>query len=116
MALAFPKSGRQTEGMIELTEPQTWATIGVLGAALLGTITVVTNVLMRTITVKIGSTRNEIGSLRNEIHSEIAGLRAEINARFETVEARFQTMDVRFDSLDRDVQAVATRVFGTDRP
>ena len=43
------------------------------------------------------------------MRSEVGGLRAEMNARFETV-------GVRMDSLDRDVQAVASRVFGTDRP
>ena len=102
--------------MIDLTEAQTWTVIATLSAALLGTITVVTTVLMRTISTQIGSVRNEMLGLRSEmlsgldgVRSEIGGLRAEMNARFETV-------GVRMDSLDRDVQAVAGRVFGTDRP
>lgn len=45
----------------------------------------------------------------NGVRSEMGGLRAGMNARFETV-------GVRMDSLDRYVQAVASRVFGTDRP
>ena len=114
-----------------MTEAQTWTTIGVLSAALIGMITVVTSVLMRTITVQIGSLRNEMvggfdaahnetSSLRNEMlggfesvrsefRSEIGALRVEMNARFEVV-------DVRLESLDRDVQVVANKVFGSDRP
>ena len=92
-----------------MTEAQTWTVIATLSAALLGMITVVTTVLMRTISTQIGSLRNEMISGLNGVRSEIGGLRAEMNARFETV-------GVRMDSLDRDVQAVASRVFGTDRP
>jgi hypothetical protein len=117
--------------VIALTEAQTWATIGALSAALIGMITVVTSVLMRTITVQIGSLRHEmvggfeggrheVDNLRNEMvrgfdglraefRSEIGGLRVEMNARFEVV-------DTRFESLDRDVQALANKVFGSDRP
>ncbi|MFZ2964557.1 MAG: hypothetical protein WA006_07740 [Rhodoglobus sp.] len=95
--------------MIELTEAQTWTVIATLSAALLGMITVVTTVLMRTIGAQIGSLRSEMISGLDGVRSEIGGLRAEMNARFETV-------GVRMDSLDRDVQAVASRVFGTDRP
>ncbi len=111
--LAFEYRTCQTEGVIALTEAQTWATIGVLSAALIGMITVVTSVLKRTITVQVGSLRNELvtgfDSVRADFRSEIGGLRAEMNARFEVV-------DMRFESLDRDVQAVANKVFGNDRP
>jgi hypothetical protein len=88
--------------VIELTEAQTWTTIGVLSVALLGTLTLVTNVLTRTI-------NTQIGSLRNEMTTQFGALRAEMSARFETV-------DVRLNSLDRDMQAVANRVFGTESP
>jgi phage-related protein len=113
--------------VIELTEPQTWTTIGVLSAALIGMITVVTSVLMRTINSQISGVRNEMGSFRNEmvvgfdslrseVRSEIGGLRAEMNARFEVVDIRFESVNSRIDSLDRDVQALANKVFGSDRP
>ena len=55
------------------------------------------------------SLRAEMLSGFDSLRSEVGGLRAEMNARFETV-------GVRMDSLDRDVQAVANRVFGADRP
>ena len=110
-----------------MTEAQTWTVIATLSAALLGMITVVTTVLMRTISTQIGSVRNEMlglraemlsgfDSVRGELRSEIGGLRSEIGGLRAEMNARFETVGVRMDSLDRDVQAVASRVFGTDRP
>lgn len=54
-----------------MTEPQTWTTIGVLAAALFGTITVVTSLLIRTVTGQIGSLRNNtrIDGLDRDIQS-----------------------------------------------
>ena len=112
--------------MIALTEPQTWTTIGVLAVALLGTITLVSTMLMRTITAQIGGLRGEIGGLRGEmvsgfssvrsdLRSEIGGLRAEMNARFEAVDARFNTVNTKIEGLDRDVQLLMNREFGKDR-
>lgn len=76
-------------GVIELTEPQVWTVILGMFALMAW--------LMRGV-------RNEIGSLRSELKADIGGLRAEMRAKFETVE-------LRFDHLDRDVQAIAKRVF-----
>ena len=109
-----------------MTEPQTWTTIGVLAAALLGTITLVSTMLMRTITAQIGGLRGEIGglrgemvsgfsSIRSELRSEIGGLRAEMNARFEAVDARFDTVNTKIEGIDRDVQLLMNREFGKDR-
>ncbi len=102
-----------------LTEPQTWTIIGVLAATLVGTITLVTQVMLRTITGQITSLRNEttgqITSLRTETTGQIASLRNEtttqIGALRTEMELRFQRVDDRFDGLDRDMQAVAKRVF-----
>ena len=79
-----------------LTEAQTWVTIGVLAAAILGTITLVTTLLGRTIT------------------AQFVGLRNEMNARFDTVDARFDAVNGRIDNLDRDVQAITHKVFGKE--
>ena len=138
--LAFLGHTDEDSGVIALTEPQTWTTIGVLAAALLGTITLVSTMLMRTITAQIGGLRGEIGGLRGEIsglhgemgglrgemvsgfssvrselRSEIGGLRAEMNARFEAVDARFDTVNTKIEGLDRDVQLLMNREFGKDR-
>ena len=131
--LAFLGHTDEDRGVIALTEPQTWTTIGVLAAALLGTITLVSTMLMRTITAQIGGLRGEFGGLRGEIsglrgemvsgfssvrselRSEIGGLRAEMNARFEAVDARFDTVNTKIEGLDRDVQLLMNREFGKDR-
>ena len=56
-----------------MTEPQTWTTIGVLAAALLGMMTLVTTVLTRSIGGQSASLHDEIvggqTSLRNEMVS-----------------------------------------------
>ncbi len=69
-----------------MTEPQVWTLIGVFAAAMFGLLT-----LMSTMFVRL-------------MNAGFEGLRAEMNARFERV-------DTRFDHLDRDVQAIARRVF-----
>jgi hypothetical protein len=106
--------------VITLTEPQTWTTIGVLAAALLGMMTLITTVLTRSIGGQITSLRNEMvsgfDSVRSELRSEVGGLRTEMNARFETVDVRFEAVNTRLDGLDRDVQALVDRVFRQDRP
>ena len=99
-----------------MTEPQTWTTIGVLAAALLGMMTLVTTLLTRSIGGQITSLRNEMVSGFDSVRSEIGGLRAEMNARFETVDVRFDAVNTRLDGLDRDVQALVDRVFRQDRP
>lgn len=65
-----------------MTEPQAWSLIGLLGAAILASPTVIVLYL-----------RAEIGGLRREM----------------TV--RFEMFDQRFDHLDRDIQAIARVVF-----
>ena len=94
--------------MIALTEPQVWTLIGAFSAAIFGVLGLMSTTFLRVLRTEIGGLRGEItaeiGGLRGEVKAEIAGLRAEMNARFETV-------DVRFDHLDRDVQAIAKKVF-----
>lgn len=83
-----------------MTEPQVWSALGILLAFLTATLTIVT----RTISVQVGSLRNEMNARFESVHTEM-------NARFESVHDKF---DIRFDTLDRDVQALAARVFRDD--
>ena len=85
--------------MIIVNEPQVWTVIGVLAAALFGGLTVITQLILRTLSA-------EIGSLRHELGGEIGSLRTEIGSLRDITEARFE-------SLDRDVQALTRHVFGT---
>lgn len=73
---------RETGRVIALNEPQMWSLIGLLGAAILASPTIIVLYL-----------RSEIGGLRREM------------------ELRFEAMDRRFDHLDRDVAAIAKVVF-----
>ena len=68
--------------MIALNEAQMWSLIGLLGAAILASPSIIVLYL-----------RSEIGGLRREM------------------ELRFEAMDRRFDHLDRDVAAIAKVVF-----
>jgi hypothetical protein len=72
--------------VLEVTEPQVWTLIGVFATALFGVLTLMSTMFLRV------------------LRAEIGGLRGEMNAKFERVVSRF-------DHLDRDVQAVARRVF-----
>ena len=82
-----------------MNEPQVWTVIGVLAAALLGGLTVITQLILRTLQAEIGTVRVEIGSLRTEMRAEIGALRGITEAKFE--------------GLDRDVQALTHHVFGS---
>lgn len=65
-----------------MNEPQVWTLIGVFSAAMFSL----------------------VGLVVGYVRAEIGGLRAEMIARFERV-------DVQFAALDRDMQAIAKRVF-----
>lgn len=90
--------------MFTVTEPQVWTLIGVFAAALFGMLTLMSTMFVRVVRTEIGSVRTEIGSVRSEIGSLRTEMRTEI-----------RRLDQRFDSLDRDVQAIAKRVFGADQ-
>lgn len=77
-----------------MTEPQVWTLIGVFAAIMLGGMTLMTTLIMRSTT------------------TAIEGLRGEMNARFDTVDVRFDAMNVRIDHLDRDVTALMRRAWG----
>lgn len=83
-----------------MNEAQVWTSIGVLGTSLFAMLTLMSTMFVRII-------RTEIGSLRSEMGSEFAAVRSEIG-RVEDV------MTTRFTHLDRDVQAIARKVFGDD--
>ena len=77
-----------------MTEPQSWALIGVFTSIMLGGMTIMTILLMRTVTASV-----------NGLRGEMTGLRGEMNARFDA-------MGTRIDHLDRDISALSRRVWG----
>ena len=69
-----------------MTEPQVWTLIGVFATSVFGMFALVSTMFVRVVN---------------------AGF-AEMNAKSE---ARFERIDDKLDHLDRDVQAIARRVF-----
>lgn len=90
-----------------MNEAQVWTSIGVLGTGLFAMLTLMSTMFVRIVQTEIGSVRTEIGSLRSQITSEFSAVRTEVQ-RVEDV------MTTRFTHLDRDVQAIARKVFGDD--
>ncbi|MFO6452640.1 MULTISPECIES: hypothetical protein [unclassified Aeromicrobium] len=89
--------------MIELNEPQVWTLIGVFAASTFAMLGWLTGSFTRVLRAEIGG-----------VNARIDGLRGEMSARFERVDEQFRRVDDRLDHLDRDVQALARKVF--DRP
>ncbi len=75
-----------------MTEPQSWALIGLFTTIMLGGMSIMTILINRS-----------IDGLRGEMTGRIDGLRGEMNGRFDAV-------NVRMDSLDKDVAALVKRV------
>lgn len=73
-----------------LNDAQTWTVIGVLGAAFLGTLTIVSTLFVRVVRVEVGR----------------------LDAKFD---AKFEQLGHRMDAMDRDIQALMRHTFGIDR-
>ncbi|HRP99621.1 MAG TPA: hypothetical protein PK781_04080 [Terrimesophilobacter sp.] len=84
-----------------MNDPQIWTLLGVFAAIMLGGMTFMTTMLMRTMTTAIGG-----------VHARIDGLAGEMKAGFAAVDAKFETVYVKLEHLDRDVSALSRKVFG----
>lgn len=112
--------------MVEVNEPQVWTLISVFSVALFGMLAVVSGLFTRLLRTEIDSLRSEIrsefGSVRSEMthlgseqRSATASLRSELRSEIgrvsEQVEGLRREFTVKLETLDRDVQAIALRVF-----
>lgn len=109
------------EEMIEVTEPQIWAIIGVMIAALAAILTIVTQSFNRS----IDALGERLDTKFDSLHTEMVVRFEQVDKRFEQVDKRFEQIDQRFeqidqrfdrlegrvDDLDRDMQSVVKRVF-----
>ena len=130
LRLAFDPTIRNNGKVIIVNEPQVWTVIGVLAASLFGGLTVITQLILRTVQAEIGTVRAEIGSLRTEmrtevgsLHGEVGSLRTEVGSlRTEVGSLRTEVgalravTETKFESLDRDIQGLARHVFGSSTP
>lgn len=84
-----------------MNDPQIWTLLGVFAAIMLGGMTLMTTLLMRTMTAAIDG-----------VNGRISGLVGEMKAGFAAVDAKFETVNVKLEHLDRDVTAISKKVFG----
>lgn len=98
-----------------MNEPQVWTLIGVFATALFAVITIVTQILWRSI-------NSRFDSLQVEMQTGFASVRAETAVQFDAVNAQFASVraetaaklhavETKIDHLDRDIQAISRRVF-----
>ncbi|MFT4215165.1 MAG: hypothetical protein QM622_10375 [Microbacterium sp.] len=101
-----------------MTEPQSWALIGVFATIMLGGMTLMTTFITRTMNAAIGGLRGEMNARFEAVDARFAAvdvrfdaMAATMNARFEAVDARFDSVNAKIDHLDRDVAMVIDRVW-----
>ncbi len=121
-----------------MTEPQVWVLIGTFAAAVLGGMTLSTNLIMGSLTKVIAANTDRlearIDSLRHDTVAESRVTRIELTARIDSVEAGLTAkidsvesgLTAKIDSvesrlrgdrarIDADVAAITKRI-GTDPP
>ena len=104
--------------MVQLNEPQVWTLIAVFAASMFAMLRMTNKTFADLLRSEIGGLRAEMNARFDTQDAKTDGLRAEMNARFDAQDARFDAQDakidaqnVKLDHLDRDVQALARRVF-----
>jgi len=105
--------------MEPMTDPQVWTLIGVFAAIMLGAMSLMTTLIMRSTTVAIGGLRNEMVARFMGVDAQFAAMDAKfvaMDAKFEaleaTVDARLETINVKLEHLDRDVTVLMRRAWG----
>jgi hypothetical protein len=94
--------------VIELTDAQTWTVIGVLAAGFVGFMSVIVTLLNRTLSAELRGIRTELVGFRTEVELRFTAM----ERRMDGLERRMDGLETRMDGLDRDVQAIAAKVFG----
>lgn len=100
-----------TGGVIEMTDPQVWTLIGGFLAALIALITIMTQLMMRSIQA-IG---DSIGYQVETVGERVNAVRNEMNFRFTEVERQMHGLDKRIDGIEVQVKRIDKRVEGIDR-
>lgn len=106
------------EGTV-VNDPQIWTLIGVFAASTFAMVTLVSTMFVRVLDAKIGALDTKIDTkidaLDTKIDTKIDALDAKIDSLEARLDARIDTlqakMEAKFDALDRDISAIARRVF-----
>lgn len=97
-----------------MNDPQTWTALGILTAAILGVITLSTQLMMRTITGQLTGLRSEMGVRFDDVDrrmDRLEGRMDRLEGRMDRIENRMDGIEKRVEGIDRDVQAISKRVF-----
>lgn len=104
-----------------MNEPQVWTLIGVFAASMVGMITVMTQLMMRTLSAKFDTVNERIDGLRTEMVLRFDSVEGRMDRlenrmdrlenRMDRLETRVERIEKRVDDIDRDVQAISKRVF-----
>jgi len=93
-----------------MTEPQTWALLGIFTTIMLGGMTLMTTLLTRTLNAAIGGLRGEMNARFEAVDTKFDAVNTRIDHMHHEMDARFEIMDRRFETLDRDIAALTKRV------
>jgi len=91
-----------------VNDPQIWTLLGVFAAIMLGGMTLMTTLLIRTLNAAIEGVNGRFDG----VHGRIDGLNARIDGLTGEMRAKFETVNVKLEHLDRDVTAISKKVFG----
>jgi len=86
------------DGVVVVTEQQTWAALGVLCATLLASMTMVSTLFVRFINAKF-----------QIVETKFEAMDAKFEAKFEAMDAKFDAVNTALANLDRDVQMLVRR-------
>lgn len=86
-----------------MNEPQVWTMIGLFGGIFFAVLGVVSGLFTQVLRAEIGKVATGVDALGNRIDG--------LDKRMDGLDKRMDRLEVRFDGLDRDVQAIARRVF-----
>jgi hypothetical protein len=100
---------RSQNGVVEMTEPQTWTVIGVFAAMMLGGMTLMTTQFSRVIRAEVGGLRSEMLGELGGFRGELNGFRGEVNGRLDVIESRLTRVESKVDDLDTELTNLATR-------
>lgn len=98
-----------------MNDPQIWTLLGVFAAIMLGGMTLMTTLLIRTMNAAIEGVHGRIEGVNARIegvNARIDGVHARIDGLASEMNAKFETAYVKLEHLDRDVTAISKKVFG----
>jgi hypothetical protein len=97
-----------------MTEPQVWVLIGVFASSMFAMTGLTSTWFVHILRAEIGGLRAEMIAKFERVDAQFERVDAKfelVDAKFELVDEKLMRMNDRFDHLDRDIQAIAKRVF-----